>query len=84
MASILYRYANYKGYDTMASADLSKFPDAGKVSAYAVTALSWANAEGLISGTTNNGVTTLDPKGNATRAQVASILMRFVNHIVNG
>lgn len=84
MASILYRYAKYKDYDTSACADLSQFPDAGNVSAYAVDALSWANAEGLVSGTDNHGTVYLDPKGKATRAQVASIFTRYVNNIVNG
>lgn len=83
MASILYRYARYKGYDLSAQADLSKFPDSNKVSDYAVTALAWANAEGLISGTITGGTTILDPRGNATRAQVASIFMRYIKYIVN-
>lgn len=80
MAAFLYRYAQKKGKDTTARADLSIFPDHGRISSYAVEALSWANAAKLISGTANNGVTLLDPKGNATRAQVASILMRFAQY----
>lgn len=74
MAAILYRYAQYKGYDTSASADLSVFADAGQISAYAVPALQWANAEGLINGTST---TTISPDGSGTRAQIAVILMRF-------
>ena len=53
------------------------------ISAYARRALAWANAEGLVSGTlASDGETYLDPQGYATRAQVASILMRFVKNIV--
>ena len=74
MAAILYRYANYKGYDTDARARLTKYTDADKISAYAVDAMSWAVAEGLINGMTD---TTLVPQGNAVRAQVAAILHRF-------
>lgn len=78
MASILYRYAKYKGYDMSGSADISGYADAGKISPYAVAALQWANANGLVSGTTP---ATLEPGGSATRAQVASILMRFCKNI---
>lgn len=74
MAVILYRYAQYKGYDTTAKADLSKYTDAAQVGSWAVEAIRWANAEGLVNGTSN---TTLTPKGSATRAQAAVILTRF-------
>lgn len=77
-AAILYRYSAYKKYDTAAGADLSVFPDAGDASSYARTALSWANAEGLITGTYAGGQTLLDPKGNATRAQMAQIMTRYI------
>jgi hypothetical protein len=80
MATILYRYAAYKGYDVTASADLSKFTDAGKISSYAATAMSWANATGLITGMTD---TTLAPQGSAIRAQAATILMRFCENVVS-
>ena len=79
MAAILYRYAQYKGIDVSAQADLSKYSDADAVSDWANTALSWANAEGLISGMSD---TELAPTDTATRAQVASILMRFCENIV--
>ena len=83
MAAILFRYARQKGYDTSQRADLSKFPDNGKTSAYAKEALSWANAEGLVNGDKqSNGTVLLAPAGNATRAQVATILMRYVQNIV--
>lgn len=78
MAAILYRYAQHKGYDVTAKADLSVFTDAAQVSTYATDAMAWANASGLISGTS---ATTLSPAGSATRAQVATILMRFCENI---
>lgn len=81
IATILYRYAQKKGYDTQARADLSGFPDDKSVSAYAKDALSWANASGLINGTDEGRGVFLDPTGNATRAQVAAILMRYVQKI---
>ncbi len=74
LATILYRYAQAKGYDVSASADLSGFPDAGDIQEYATQALSWAVAEGLLQGFEDD---TLRPQGNATRAQIATILMRF-------
>ena len=78
MASILYRYAAYQGYDVSASADFSGFADSNEISSYAVSAMHWANAEGLI-----NGINTsiIDPKGKSTRAQIATILMRFCETI---
>lgn len=78
MATILYRYAQYKGYDTTAKADLSKYTDAAQVGSYAVDAIRWANAEGLVNGTSN---TTLTPQGGATRSQAAAILMRFCENV---
>ncbi len=79
MATILYRYAQYKGYDTTGKADLSKYTDAAQVSSYAEEAVRWANAEGLINGTS---ATMLSPKSDAIRAQVAAILTRFCQNIV--
>lgn len=81
LATFLYRYAQDQGYDTSARADLSGYSDAGLVSSYATEALSWANATGLITGTTG---TTLSPKGSATRAQVATILSRFCQDVIPG
>jgi hypothetical protein len=74
LAAILYRYAGYKGLDTSLSADLTGFTDADSISAYAQTAMSWANAAGLVNGVTD---TTLSPRTGAYRAQVAAILMRL-------
>ena len=82
-AEILYNYAHSKGYDVSARADLTSFPDAGSVSGWAEKALSWANAAGLINGTVRDGQTILDPQGSASRAQVAMILMNYVEHVVN-
>lgn len=74
LAAILYRYAQHKGYDTSATADLSRFSDAASVSSYAAEPMRWAVGCGLISGSSGNR---LDPTGGATRAQAAAILMRF-------
>lgn len=82
-AEILYNYAHSKGYDVSARADLTAFPDAGSVSGWAQEALAWANASGLINGTVRDGQTILDPQGSASRAQVAMILMNYVEHVVN-
>ena len=73
-AQILYNYAKCKGYGLSASADLSKFPDAGQVSSWAETAQGWANGNGLINGHDDGR---MDPKGSTIRAQAASILMNF-------
>lgn len=74
LATILYRNAKQKGYDVSKSAALTAFSDADKVSGYAAEAMQWAVAEGLLQG--SNGK--LNPQGSATRAQVATILMRFM------
>lgn len=74
LAAILYRYAGQKGYDTSAQSDLSGFADADAISAYARIPLAWAYATGIVNGT---DATTLAPDGTATRAQAATMLMRF-------
>ena len=74
VAVMLYGYASAFGHDLGKRADLSKFADADSISTYAKDALSWANANGFISGT---GTKTLSPQGSATRAQVAVTLIRF-------
>ena len=71
---MLYRYAGAPA----AAGDLSAFSDAASVSEYAQTAMQWAVANGILSGK-GNGV--LDPKGNATRAEVAQMLMNFCEQI---
>ena len=73
LVTMLYRYAEAEGYDVSAAADLSGYPDADKVQTYAQEAMSWAVAEGIVEGMDGN----LNPAGHATRAQIATILMRF-------
>lgn len=75
MAAILYNYADYKGYDVSARADLSDYADAASISSWAEDVLAWANAEGLINGMTS---TTIDPQGATTRAQTAAMFERFL------
>ena len=77
MASILYRYAEYKGIDTDARADLGKFTDGNTTSAWATDVVQWAVAEKLMSGNGNE----LQPKGTATRAQVATVLMNYCENV---
>ncbi|MBR6290921.1 MAG: S-layer homology domain-containing protein, partial [Clostridia bacterium] len=77
LATMLYRYADFKGYDVTASGDLSKFPDADKAHSYAKNALVWATDKGLITGVKSGNADLLDPRGNATREQFAAILKRF-------
>ena len=79
IAAILYRYAKeVEGADVSASAALDGFADAASVSAYARTPLGWASALGYIKGSNENGTLLLNPQGNATRAEVATILMRYL------
>ena len=74
MVAILYRYAQFKGYDVSKTSSLSQFTDASTISGYAKLPMTWAVANGLISGKGNNR---LDPKTGATRAEVAALLTRF-------
>lgn len=75
MAAILYRYATYAGKDTETRGDLTAFTDLSKLGSYAKEAMEWAYGRGIITGMNK---TTLAPRGSATRAQLASILMRFL------
>ena len=77
-AVMLYKYARFKGYDLTATGDLTQFPDAGSISSWAETALSWANGKGLINGHENG---TIDPKGSTIRAQAASIMANFDQNV---
>ena len=77
-AVMLYKYARFKGYDLTAAGDLTQFPDAGSISSWAETALSWANGNGLINGHENG---TIDPKGSTIRAQAASIMANFDQNV---
>ena len=74
MVAILYRYAQYKGLDISARTPLTAYADDEKISAWAKENVAWGVAVGLISGTGNNK---LDPNGNATRAQIAQLMMNF-------
>ena len=78
MAAILYRYSQYKGYDTNSTGSLNTYADADQVSGWAQPAVIWANASGLISG---NSTTSLNPLGYASRAEIATILMRFMENV---
>ena len=77
LAAMLYRYAKMKGYDVSASASLSGYTDASSVSGWAKEAMQWAVGSGLIQGSNN----ALTPQANASRAQIATILMRFAQSI---
>ena len=78
IAAIMARYAQYKGYDVADRADLSQYADSNAISQYAYENMQWCCANGLINGDVDNK---LMPQGNATRAEVAAILDRFVNNI---
>ena len=71
---MLYRYAQYKGYDVSGAADLSGYADADSVSDWAGQAVAWAVDAGLIGGV---GGSRLNPGGSASRAEIATLLMRF-------
>ena len=73
-AAILYRYADTNGYDVSAVTDVTRYADAAYISAYAMDAMRWANAVGLLTGTSDS---TLSPRGTATRAQLAAVIMRY-------
>ena len=80
MATILYRYAKLCGFDTAFDADvLSDFPDQDQVSGYALEPLQWAVSNSIITGTKTGSKTLLDPRGFATRAQLAVILSRYID-----
>ena len=79
LAAILFRYAKACGYDVSARAELTAYADAAQVSTWAGDAMRWAVASGLISGRSG---AQLAPKGEATRAEVAVILMNFVQKVV--
>ena len=78
-AQMLYNYAKYKGYDLTAAGDLSTFPDANSIADWAEAAMRWANGNQLINGHDDG---TIDAAGIGTRAQGASILMKFDQNLV--
>lgn len=79
IAVILYRYAKLKGYDVTTATNIDSYEDKAAVSSYATDAMKWAVAKKLISGRT---ATTLAAKGTASRAEVATMLMRFMENEV--
>ena len=80
VATILYRYARSIGVDTSVKGDLSKFSDAGSISDYAKDALIWANGAEIITGKKNG---TIDPQGNAARAEIAKMILKFIEYKEN-
>lgn len=76
MTVMMFRYAQYKGYDTSQRADFSRYKDASSVSGFAKDAMQWAVSKGIISGKENG--TIIDPQGNALRAECAVIIKRFM------
>ena len=76
MATMMYRYAQYKGYSLEGGVDYSQYEDAANVSDFAQEAMSWAVGNGIITG--KYGETQLDPQGEASRAESATIIMRFI------
>lgn len=78
IAVMLYRYAEYKGMNTSLRKSISSFSDHKLVSSWAKDAMEWAYAAGFITGNSINGKVVLDPQGDATRAQIATILMRYI------
>jgi hypothetical protein len=82
MATILYRYMNEQGLSVSASGDISGFPDGDSVSSYAEEAMSWAIGSGIITGKDSAEGTILDPKGSASRAEVAAMLKRMIGIMV--
>ncbi len=79
LAAVFYRYLNYLGYDTSARAGLNTFSDGAKVSGWAIESMKWSVASGVVTGRADG---TIDPQGNATRAEVATLVMRIVKAMV--
>ncbi len=82
LVAIMYRYSNYKKYDTSVGEDTNilDYDDAIEISSYAIPAIQWACGESIVTGTSQ---TTIEPKGDATRAQVATIIMRYCEKYEN-
>ena len=75
IAAIMFRYAQYKGIEAVTSEENLHFTDSSEISEYAVSAMNWAVGTGLMKG---KSATTINPKDNATRAEIAAILQRFI------
>ena len=81
--TIFYRYCVvYLGLDGTAGGDLSGYSDAGKIASYAVEPVQWAVGVGLVQGSQSGGSWVIEPKSNLTRAQAATLLMRFVEELL--
>ena len=76
VVTTLYRYAKYSGMDLSGTGSLAGFTDSSRVSDFAAEAMSWAVGSGIVSGTTG---ATLNPQATATRAELATMLMRFID-----
>jgi hypothetical protein len=79
LATMLYRYMKQQGADVSVQGDVSAFPDGGETSAWASEAMQWAVGAGILSG---QGDGSLAPQGNASRAEVATMLQRLVGLMV--
>ena len=84
LATILCRYAGKIGVDNSPRASISDFPDAASVASWSSENVKWAVAEGIISGAVKDGKTVLAPQDSANRAVVATIMMRFIQNVVEG
>jgi hypothetical protein len=76
--TIFYNYSKWKGLDVSAAANLDKFTDKGQISSYALPAIKWAVAKGVLNGTT---ATTIEPKGKANRAQGAQLFKGYLEKV---
>lgn len=81
LAQFFYNYSKHCGYKMADGADISNFPDCGEVSGWALNSVKWANASGVINGKGKDGVKYLDPKGLATRAEVAQMVMNLMENV---
>ena len=79
LAAILYRYTAHKGGDVSKRSTLAQFTDVNQISSWALENIQWANAVGMVNGRTD---TTIVPKGNATRAEAASMIQRFCQNVL--
>jgi hypothetical protein len=78
---MMFRYAQYKKYDTSATSDFAGLANADKVANWSMNGVKWAVGAGLISGIEKDSVKDLAPQGNASRAQMAAILQRFCENV---
>jgi hypothetical protein len=81
LALMMFRYAQFKKFDTSATSDFEGLVNAENTANWALDGVKWAVGSGLISGIEKNGVKDLAPQGNASRAQMAAILQRFCENV---